>query len=476
MRINRCDDAACRECARRARGAGRAGPAAPPRGARRTTANASARSSPARFCPSPSCSISRSRAAATTSSSAARWGWPSGGSCCWAPWSGCSRCARSGAPSRSASASCSPSRVWTALGISWSDSSERSVEEVARVLTFLGVLALSLSAQDREALRRTVRSVGAAIALVGVLALLSRLEPSWFPKSEVGSFLPAVGARLAYPLNYWNGLAALMALGLPLVLVLAVESRRHPHPGPGDGRAPGDGADRLLHPLSRRGDRDRCCPGRPPRAPPAPAGGAAHPRARRHRRRARDRGGDPARRARGQSPERGRRAPGRRDAGGGADRLRRGGPAPGGARPRGSPRALAQADGLPGGGGRAGRRPGDGGTRDRSGERRCPIDSPTPGITSSTPRAASGPERFSSASGNGRYQYWQSALDAMSSKPLTGIGPGTYEYWWAETGTSPASSETPTISTSRRWRSSGFPAWRCSWRRSAASSWSGSAS
>ena len=116
--------------------------------------------------------------------------------------------------------------VWTALGISWSESSERSVEEVGRVLTFLGVLALSLSAQDREALRRTVRAVGSAIALVGVLALLSRLEPSWFPESEVGSFLPSVGSRLAYPLNYWNGLAALMALGIPLVLVLAVESRR----------------------------------------------------------------------------------------------------------------------------------------------------------------------------------------------------------------------------------------------------------
>ena len=57
--------------------------------------------------------------------------------------------------------------AWTALGISWSDSSERSVEEVGRVLTFVGVLALSLSAQDREALRRTVRAVGSAIALVG---------------------------------------------------------------------------------------------------------------------------------------------------------------------------------------------------------------------------------------------------------------------------------------------------------------------
>src|SRR5215208_3645036 len=74
--------------------------------------------------------------------------------------------------------------LWTALGISWSESSERSVEEVGRVLTFLGVLALSLSAQDREALRRTVRAVGSAIALVGLLAVLSRFEASWFPENK----------------------------------------------------------------------------------------------------------------------------------------------------------------------------------------------------------------------------------------------------------------------------------------------------
>ena len=116
--------------------------------------------------------------------------------------------------------------AWTALGISWSPSSERSVEEAARVLIFVGVLALSVAAQDREALRRTVRSVGAAIAVVGCLALLSRFEPSWFPAQQTGTFLGGTGDRLAYPLNYWNGLAALMAMGIPLVLVIAAESRR----------------------------------------------------------------------------------------------------------------------------------------------------------------------------------------------------------------------------------------------------------
>jgi O-antigen ligase len=31
----------------------------------------------------------------------------------------------------------------------------------------------------------------------------------------------------------------------------------------------------------------------------------------------------------------------------------------------------------------------------------------------------------------GRYQQWSSALDAFRAEPLHGIGPGTYEFWWA---------------------------------------------
>jgi hypothetical protein len=42
--------------------------------------------------------------------------------------------------------------------------------------------------------------------------------------------------------------------------------------------------------------------------------------------------------------------------------------------------------------------------------------------------------RFESAAGSGRYQIWESAIDAYRAHPLEGIGPGTYEYWWAQNG------------------------------------------
>jgi cytochrome c-type biogenesis protein CcmH/NrfG len=116
--------------------------------------------------------------------------------------------------------------VWTALGITWSESAERSAAEAARVAAYLGVFALALAAQGRDGLRRTANAVAAAIALVGVLALLSRLHPAWFPANDAARLLPPdVGNRLGYPLNYWNGLAALLAMGIPLLLGLALRAR-----------------------------------------------------------------------------------------------------------------------------------------------------------------------------------------------------------------------------------------------------------
>ena len=103
--------------------------------------------------------------------------------------------------------------LWTALGITWSGDSERSVAEVARLAMYIGVFALSLSVQGRDGLRRTVNALAAAIGVVGALALLSRLHPSSFPHNDLPAYIPDAKSRLNYPLNYWNGLAAFMAMG-----------------------------------------------------------------------------------------------------------------------------------------------------------------------------------------------------------------------------------------------------------------------
>ncbi len=115
--------------------------------------------------------------------------------------------------------------LWIALASLWSESAERSVEELGRVGTYLGVFVLALAIQGRDGPRRTLFGVGAAIGLVGALAVLSRLHPEWFPVNEAAESGSLDALRLNYPLNYWNGLGTFLAMGIPLLTVAALDAR-----------------------------------------------------------------------------------------------------------------------------------------------------------------------------------------------------------------------------------------------------------
>jgi hypothetical protein len=116
--------------------------------------------------------------------------------------------------------------VWTALSLSWTESAERTFADIARVSGYLGAFALAVLGAGSASARRMVAAVAAGIAVVAVVALLSRLHPAWFPTShETAQFLSTGRERLSYPLNYWNGLAGLIAIGAPLLLQVATCAR-----------------------------------------------------------------------------------------------------------------------------------------------------------------------------------------------------------------------------------------------------------
>ena len=105
---------------------------------------------------------------------------------------------------------------WTALSFGWTESDERTSLEVARVA------ATSASSPSRSQSR--VASAGAPLQRIGHrravvcgLAVLSRLEPSMFPRRILGEYLPGIEIerRLAYPLNYSSGLGALPPWACP---------------------------------------------------------------------------------------------------------------------------------------------------------------------------------------------------------------------------------------------------------------------
>ncbi|MDA0163860.1 O-antigen ligase family protein [Solirubrobacter ginsenosidimutans] len=116
--------------------------------------------------------------------------------------------------------------AWTGLAVTWSESSERSVVELGRVAAYLGVLVLAIALQGATAARHTVNGLASAIGLITLIAVLSRLHPQAFGPNDHFAFLAETSARkLSYPLNYWNGLAAFAAIGVPLLLAVAVNAR-----------------------------------------------------------------------------------------------------------------------------------------------------------------------------------------------------------------------------------------------------------
>jgi hypothetical protein len=118
--------------------------------------------------------------------------------------------------------------AWTALGVTWSISAGRSFQDLALVTCYLGIIVLGVAIHRErgEAMRHTTAAVATAIVVIALLALSSRIWPNLFPAShQTAQFLAGARQRLSWPLNYWNALAALMAIGVPLLLAQATSAR-----------------------------------------------------------------------------------------------------------------------------------------------------------------------------------------------------------------------------------------------------------
>ena len=113
--------------------------------------------------------------------------------------------------------------AWTWIATGWSQSEEQTLAEAARVATYLGVLVLGLSVMTRASARTLLLGLASAIALVSALAVLSRLVPSWFPTDTTANLYAT--SRLRYPFDYSDGVGEFAALGLPLLLFAATGAR-----------------------------------------------------------------------------------------------------------------------------------------------------------------------------------------------------------------------------------------------------------
>ena len=110
----------------------------------------------------------------------------------------------------------------TLLSAFWAADAAGAYLEFARVALYLGVFALVAIGSNRSNIDRWVDGLALGLVAVMVVALISRLFPGSFPARGLPASLPSGATRLAFPVGYWNGLAILLALAIPLLLRIAV--------------------------------------------------------------------------------------------------------------------------------------------------------------------------------------------------------------------------------------------------------------
>jgi hypothetical protein len=115
--------------------------------------------------------------------------------------------------------------AWVAISVGWASDDGGTFVEIVRALGYLGVFVLVVIASPRASARTWLGGVALGLVVVAGLALLSRFEPSFGGVKGLGAFLPAVASRLSYPIGYWNGLAAAMAIAAVLLVWLGGQAR-----------------------------------------------------------------------------------------------------------------------------------------------------------------------------------------------------------------------------------------------------------
>ena len=110
--------------------------------------------------------------------------------------------------------------AWTWLSLAWTGNSVQTVVEGFRMLAYAAVAAALVLVVRRDAAPALIRGVLAAIALISLYGLGTRLFPD-----RIGTYDPVSTYRLSEPIGYWNGLGIFVAIGLLLALGAVARER-----------------------------------------------------------------------------------------------------------------------------------------------------------------------------------------------------------------------------------------------------------
>jgi O-Antigen ligase len=112
---------------------------------------------------------------------------------------------------------------WTFLSLSWTESDERTWEELSRLLGYAGFAVLAWATLNRYTFRAAAAGLSAAAFGVSLVAVASRLAPADFPVDEVAIAFDT--DRLNYPFDYWNAVAAWGSISIAIGLCWSAHAR-----------------------------------------------------------------------------------------------------------------------------------------------------------------------------------------------------------------------------------------------------------
>ncbi|HEX5910137.1 MAG TPA: hypothetical protein VFY44_06555, partial [Thermoleophilaceae bacterium] len=113
--------------------------------------------------------------------------------------------------------------AWTAVSLAWAPLRAPAVDDVQRLVLYLGgLLAACAFLRGERALRAVEPGVAAGTVVATLYGLSERLLPGLFELTRSAS----AEGRLDQPLTYWNAMGALTAIGLVLCARLGGDDSR----------------------------------------------------------------------------------------------------------------------------------------------------------------------------------------------------------------------------------------------------------
>jgi len=115
--------------------------------------------------------------------------------------------------------------VLSALSLTWANDAGRAFSATLLPGAYAGLTAFVVLASPTVAARSWLLGLVGGTMLTTGIALASRLDPGFLGASDVGVLLAGSAGRLSYPIGYWNGLAACVAVGVVLLVWLGSQAR-----------------------------------------------------------------------------------------------------------------------------------------------------------------------------------------------------------------------------------------------------------